>query len=514
MMGLAMWTLMQEGGRIDSVSLLIRFGLFILVYIGFSVVQRFWIQQRLLRNVSVPLNLLMMVLLLLVFFKPLLNQLNPYVLNAILAAAIFLGVSISLKGADVFLFDVMAQWRKRPQVPLLLRDIGRWVLSLVALILIIRGFFPGVNLDIFAMSSLVVGYIVGNATQDTLGNLFAGLALNTERPFQIGDWVTVSGNTGRVVDTTWRATRLRTKSEDYIIIPNASIARDAIINYSRPTTHHGCYLPIGVDYESPPNAVRSAILSVLADIPEVLSAPAPVVNLTGYGDFSMNFTIKFFIADYSQLDPIQSMVMDRLWYVFKRQGIGIPYPIQDVRLSSRSVSERHSLEASRNSVRNLIRRVELFHSLSEAECERLVASVDTVPFASGEILCREGEPGDSFYVIRSGTVVVKIRGADGVSAEVARLSKGQFFGEMSLLTGERRMASVVAHGDVEVVRVSSQDFADLLKANSELAGKLAAALEKRLAGRQAILATATPGLPVQENHSMLAARIRRFFGLI
>jgi CRP-like cAMP-binding protein len=252
----------------------------------------------------------------------------------------------------------------------------------------------------------------------------------------------------------------------------------------------------------------------LADIPEVLSAPAPVVNLTGYGDFSMNFTIKFFIADYSQLDPIQSMVMDRLWYVFKRQGIGIPYPIQDVRLSSRSVSERHSLEASRNSVRNLIRRVELFHSLSEAECERLVASVDTVPFASGEILCREGEPGDSFYVIRSGTVVVKIRGADGVSAEVARLSKGQFFGEMSLLTGERRMASVVAHGDVEVVRVSSQDFADLLKANSELAGKLAAALEKRLAGRQAILATATPGLPVQENHSMLAARIRRFFGLI
>jgi hypothetical protein len=92
MMGLAMWTLMQEGGRIDSVSLLIRFGLFILVYIGFSVVQRFWIQQRLLRNVSVPLNLLMMVLLLLVFFKPLLNQLNPYVLNAILAAAIFLGV--------------------------------------------------------------------------------------------------------------------------------------------------------------------------------------------------------------------------------------------------------------------------------------------------------------------------------------------------------------------------------------------------------------------------------------
>ncbi|MEI8139664.1 MAG: mechanosensitive ion channel family protein [bacterium] len=514
MMELAMWTLVQEGGRFDSVSLLVRFGLFISAYLVFSVAQRFWIQQRLLRNVSFPLNLLMMVLLLLVCFKPLLSQLNPYVLNAILAAAIFLGASIGLKGADVFLFDVMAQWRKRPQVPLLLRDIGRWVLSLVALILIIRGFFPGVNLDIFAMSSLVVGYIVGNATQDTLGNLFAGLALNTERPFQIGDWVTVSGNTGRVVDTTWRATRLRTKSEDYIIIPNASIARDAIINYSRPTTQHGCYLPIGVDYESPPNAVRSAILSVLADIPEVLSSPAPVANLTGYGDFSMNFTIKFFIADYSQLDPIQSMVMDRLWYVFKRQGIGIPYPIQDVRLSNRVVSERNILEVNRKAVRDLVKRVELFQSLSDAECEGLVASVDTVPFAAGETLCREGDPGDSFYVIRSGTVVVKIRGTDGVSVEVARLSKGQFFGEMSLLTGERRMASVVADEDVEVVRVSSQDFAALLKANSELASKLAAALEKRLAGRQAHLAISSTKMPVPENQSMLAARIRRFFGLV
>ena len=225
MMGLALWTLMQEGGRIDPVSLLVRIGLFFLTYLLFSVAQRFWIRHRLLRNVSVPLNLLILVLLLILFLKPILSQLNPYVLNAILAAAIFLGISISLKGADVFLFDVLAQWRKRPQVPLLLRDIGRWALSLLALILIIRGFFPGVNLDIFAMSSLVVGYIVGNATQDTLGNLIAGLALNTERPFQIGDWVTVSGNTGRVVDTTWRATRLRTKAEDYIIIPNASIAR-------------------------------------------------------------------------------------------------------------------------------------------------------------------------------------------------------------------------------------------------------------------------------------------------
>lgn len=514
MMGLALWTLMQEGGRIDSVSLLVRVALLVATYAGFSLAQRLWIRHRLLRTVSIPLNVLVLVLLLLFFLGPILSQCNPLVLDAMLAAAIFFGISLGLKTADVFLFDLMAEWRKRPQVPLLLRDIGRWVLSLLALILIIRGFFPGVNLDVFAMSSLVVGYIVGNATQDTLGNLIAGLALNTERPFQIGDWVTISGNTGRVVDTTWRATRLRTKAEDYIIIPNASIARDAIVNYSRPTTHHGCYLPIGVDYESPPNAVRNAILSVLADVPEVLQDPLPMVYLTGYGDFSMNFTIKFFIADYSRMDPIQSTVMDRLWYVFKREGIGIPYPIQDVRISNRLSSERHALDTSRNAIRDLVKRVELFQSLSEAECERLVASVESVPYASGEALCHQGEAGGAFYVIRSGTVGVSIRGANGISTEVARLTAGQFFGEMALLTGEPRAATVVAEGDVEVVRVSKPAFASLLQADAELAGKLAVVLEKRAAERHALLASASPGIPAPDNRSMLTARIRRFFGLV
>jgi len=505
---------MQEGGRIDSAGFLMRVGLALSLYTAFSLAQHFWLRQRVLRNVGVPFNALVLVLLLTLFLKPVLGQLNPYILDAALAVIIFLGVSIALKGADVFLFDVVAAWRKRPQVPVLLRDIGRWLLSLLVLILLVRCFFPGVNLDVFAMSSLVVGYIVGNATQDTLGNLIAGLALNTERPFQIGDWVTVSGNTGRVVDTTWRATRLRTKAEDYIIIPNASIARDAIVNYSRPTTHHGCFLPIGVDYESPPNVVRSAILGVLSNVPQVLKDPAPQVFLTGYGDFSMNFTMKFFILDFAQLEVIQSTVMDRLWYSFKREGIGIPYPIHDVRVSNQLVAERLDRVSNQNTVRDLLKRVELFQSLSDPECERLVGLVETVPYAAGEVLCREGEAGDSFYVIQTGTVAVLIRGADGVPAEVARLTVGQFFGEMSLLTGERRSATVVADGDVDVVRVSKLDFADLLKADVELAGKLAAVLEKRLAERHALLAASAAGTPAPESRTMLATRIRRFFGLI
>lgn len=513
-MDLAVWTLMQEGGRIDPAGLLFRMGILLALYLALSFSQRIWIRNRVLRNVGIPLNVLFLVLLLFLFLRPELSRLNPSLLDVMLALAVFLGITISLKGADVFWFDVLVPWRKRAPVPVVVRDIGRWVISLIALVLIIRTYFPGVNLDVFAMSSLVIGYIVGNATQDTLGNLIAGLALNTERPFQIGDWVTVSGSTGRVVDTTWRATRLRTKAEDYVIIPNAAIAKDAIVNYSRPTSNHGCHLTVGVDYDSPPNTVRSAVLGVLADLPEVLKEPAPSVFLAGYGDFSVNFTIKFFISDYARLDPVQGQVMDRIWYAFRRQGIGIPFPIRDVRVTSQRAGERRKLDAERESVRTLLRGVELFKSLSEAELDRLVNSVDTLPYAAGEALCHEGEAGDTFHVIQSGVVAIVVGEGRGAPKEIARLTAGQFFGEMALLTGERRNASVVAVGDVAVVRVSKTDFAGIIQADADLAGKLAEVLEKRLVERRALLVTPVPEAAPLENKSMLVARIRRFFGLI
>jgi len=377
----------------------------------------------------------------------------------------------------------------------------------------VRAFFPDVNLSVLAVSSLVAGYIVGNATQDTLGNLVAGLALNTETPFQIGDWVTVGGNTGVVVNTTWRATTLRTKAEDHIIIPNASIAREPIINYSRPTRCHGCYSTIGVDYDTPPNKVRQVILDVLNGDSDILKTPPPSVFLAGYGDFAVNFTIKFFIEDYGRLDPIQSRVMDRLWYTFKRAGIGIPYPIRDVRLRSGVSLEQQQKESQRRAALAMLDDIELFSSLSEAERARLADTIVSLPFACGEALCREGEPGDSFYIIRSGQGTVSLADPDGQSMPVAQLGAGGFFGEMSLLTGETRSATARAETDVEAWCVSKKDFAGLLKADIDLAGKLAAILEKRGAERRAKLATSSGKETAPLTQSTLVTRIRRFFNL-
>jgi small-conductance mechanosensitive channel/CRP-like cAMP-binding protein len=491
----------------------IRLGGLVAVYLCFTLAQRFLARRNVFRAIELPLNLLALVLLVLLFGGAFLDQVPGYVGQAVRAAAVFLGVTIGLKVFDLLFFDRLTRWRNKPPVPLVLRDIARLVLALLALVLIVRVFFPQVNLNVFAVSSLVIGYIVGNATQDTLGNLFAGLALNAERPFQIGDWVTVGGHTGVLVDTTWRATRLRTKTEDYIIIPNSAIAKESILNYSRPTTIHGCVVQVGVSYDTPPNKARAVILDVLKEAPSVCKEPAPTVWLVGYGDFSVNFTIKFFIDDYARLDQIQSGVMDRLWYAFRREGISIPYPIRDVRHRNALADEQGQRAAGHRTIRQLLSSVELFASLSPEELERLATTARMHLYAAGESLCRQGEPGDSFYIIREGKVVIQVHSAEGHTVTAARLADGAFFGEMSLLTGEPRSGTVTAETDVEVLQVSKQDFAGLLKANSELAGKLAAELEKRLQDRRTAMSAKVSREAAPEARSVLVSRIRQFFGL-
>jgi small-conductance mechanosensitive channel/CRP-like cAMP-binding protein len=513
MVTLAAWSLMLDGAKLDLLDAMLRLGLLAVACLAFALAQRFLSRQYRIRSLGLQLNLLVLILLVLLVLRPVLDQMNGQVRDAFKAVAVFLGITIGLKLLDILFFDRLPQWRKKPQVPLVLRDIVRLVLAVLALVLIVRAFFPGVNLNVLAVSSLVVGYIVGNATQDTLGNLFAGLALNAERPFQIGDWVTAGGHTGVVVDTTWRATRLRTKTEDYIVIPNSSIGKESIVNFSRPTRNHGCYLSVGVSYDTPPTKAREAILTVLRQAPEVCDAPPPAVYLVNYGNFSIDFKIKFFITDFERIDPIQSTVMDRLWYAFRREGISIPYPVQEERFRNAAAEDQARRRAEADAVRESLSRVDLLQSLSPEEINRLAARVKLERFARGENLCRQGEAGDSFYVIREGRVAVFINDAVGYPVRAGQLEHGAFFGEMSLLTGETRSGTVTAETDVEVLCVSKQDFAGLLQADADLAGKLAAALETRLAARRTIMNAPAGAAAPSDARSALTARILQFFGL-
>ena len=423
---------------------------------------------------------------------------------------------IGIRLFDMVMFDVVIHRRRGLPVPVVLRATSRWVLLALALYLILKHMYPDLNLKFLAFSTIVVGYILGNASQDTLGNLIAGLALTGERPFSIGDWVRVGDFVGRVTDMTWRATRLQTKTLDHIIIPNATIAREYILNYSRPTRNHGFTQQVGVNYGVPPNKVRASILRACDSVPQILNEPAPLVWLHNYGDFSIDYTVKFFIRDFAKLEQIQSDMMDRIWYEFKREDIVIPFPIRDVRpMNDVEAKEAREHESAIADCRKLLSEISLFEALTPEERDQVASRMKEKIFGRGEVLVRKGAPGSKFYIILEGNTSVHL-GREANSPQLAQLGRGDYFGEMSLLTGEDRNATVVAENDCRVVELSHTALGDLLTEKKSLAEGFAKALKQRseeLAALQESVAADSKRQAEVPSEKALLSKIWHFFGL-
>ena len=140
--------------------------------------------------------------------------------------------------------------------------------------------------DKLLTTSAVSAVVVGFALQDTLGNAFAGLAIQSEKPFRVGHWIKVGDFEGRVSEVTWRATKLRTKSGNFIVLPNNQVSQQAITNFSEPAVPTRLELDVGASYMSTPAAVKAALMEAFAQVPRVLKAPAPDALVAhGTGDF-------------------------------------------------------------------------------------------------------------------------------------------------------------------------------------------------------------------------------------
>ncbi len=489
----------------------------VLLYASLALTHRI-LRKRvvILSRTTIAMNILFLLLAVDLFLSEELSRLHTSAVDLNQVALRFMSVYLAMRLLDYYIFELILSRRQRAPVPIVLRDIGRWILSTVALFLIIRMYFPNLDLNVLAISSIVVGYILGNATQDTLGNLVSGLALNTANPFAIGDWISVDGHTGQIVDMTWRATRLRTKMDDFVTIPNATISREAITNHSRPSDIHGSILNVGVNYEVSPETVRTTILDALGEVPDVLSVPEPLVWLDAYNDFSVDYKIKFFSRKFEKLESIQSRIMDLIWYHFKRNGIVIPFPIRNVNM--RQITRDEDLLRAQETLAErtkIISGIDLFQPLSERERQTLASSVREEVYAPGEAILRQGEDGSTFYILTSGQVDVSVRQASR-ELNVTHLAAGSFFGEMSFLTGEKRNATITVSADCTVLVLSHAILSRILESNVKLAEEFALILEQRqksAAGRFAQDNLSANNASEAVSSSVLLSRIRSFFGL-
>ena len=177
-------------------------------------------------------------------------------------------------------------------------------------------------------ASAVSAVVVGFALQDTLGNAFAGLAIQVEKPFRVGNWIKVGDFEGKVSQVTWRATKLLTRAGTYIVVPNNIISKESITNYSEPILPVRIWVDVGATYNKPPNEVKAAMLEAIGQAPLALKTPAPDVLLMDFAASAITYRARFWIAEFEVDDIAYDQVRTAIFYAFARRGIEIPYPIQ------------------------------------------------------------------------------------------------------------------------------------------------------------------------------------------
>jgi small-conductance mechanosensitive channel/CRP-like cAMP-binding protein len=357
---------------------------------------------------------------------------------------------------------------------------------------------------IFATTA-VGAVVIGLALQDTLGNLFAGLAVQIEKPFRVGQWVRIAEVDGLVREVTWRATKIRTKSGTMVIVPNSVLARDTITNYSEPTDEVRLEFDVGASYSTPPNEVKAAIMWAITGEPRVLASPPPEILLHDFGASGIVYRVRVWTRDFANDDPLRDRLRSNVYYAFRRADIVMPWPIQ-VNMFKEDMAAAPPDPAA---AERAMRAVPIFATLSEEQWHALSATARQRLYGAGEVIVREGESGSSMFVVASGAVAVIVGPGQ---TEVTRLGPGDFFGEMSLLTGAPRTATVTAAQDSQLLEMTAEAFRRFILENPAVVdqiGMAVAARAQELDQHRAAESAAAPSDPTNR----FMARVRRFLHL-
>lgn len=417
-----------------------------------------------------------------------------------IAALIFFFV----RAVDAVVFDLAMSRRRNVVAPLLLRQIVSIVLYFLLFALAINSVF-GADVRAYLTGGAVVAAILGLALQDTLGNLFSGIALHLEESFTVGDVLHSGDYMGVVEGVSWRATRIRGFNNQVIVLPNSVIARERLEIFPR-NNLNARVIQVNVDYHTPPAKVIEVLTQAASHVDGVAREQPCFARVGAFGDSAVVYEIKYFIRDYSQRDRVDAAIRRAVWYAFRRNDISIPFPIRSFQPYTQ-VSPRE--EITPQEVRKHLRDVAILAPLPDDAHEIIAAATRIHRYAKGETILRHGAAGDSMFVVHSGEVSVRVSDPDETGVhQVAQLGPDTVFGEMALLTGERRTADVVAVEDVVALEIGKDSLQPVLQAHPELVEAISSQIMQR---RERLDAVREEEAEVEVES--LLSRIRSYFGL-
>jgi small-conductance mechanosensitive channel/CRP-like cAMP-binding protein len=404
--------------------------------------------------------------------------------------------------ADAFIFGFIFRLRKGQEAPRLIRDIFVIIAYVLIAASLLKHYFD-LSLGALLSGSALLGVILGLALQDTLGNLFSGISLHADRPFEVGDVITVGKWTGVVEGVTWRAAKIRTFQNHLVLISNSQIAKEFVEVCPRANANARIVF-FNALYTDSPAKVIHVVREAVREAENVNRDLTPVVRIRDLAASGVDYEVKYWLEDYARYNDTDALVRQRIWYAFRRAGLNFAYPTQTLFLDRPKQARTTGVD----SLAERLAAVDIFAPLSPEELARLAGNSESHVYAPGETIIRAGESADSMFVVHHGRVEVRIND-NGQARTVASLCEGNFFGEMALFTGEPRTANVVADEETEVVEIGHQAMKHLFQTNPELVESLS----HIIAERRAALAASAANRSVAEESAGLISSIRRFFGL-
>ena len=411
---------------------------------------------------------------------------------------------------DYIFFDVAFRLRRKAAAPALLRQIVSLLVFGIAVAILVR-LILGVQLTGMIATSAILSVVIGLALQDTLGNLFSGLALHLEKSVQVGDMVRTGEIFGTIEQLSWRAIKVRTMEGNVLLIPNSIASRERLEVFPRPGRPIARIIKVGLEYEQPPARAREALEAASRELAGIASYPEPVAYVTSFDDFAISYELRYWLEDYGRFLELDSQVRERVWYRLDRENIKIAYPLirqHQYAAGTLPVPER------RGAIEAAISNVDLFALLSDEARGRLADGARERRFASGETIVREGDRGSSMFIVESGRLGVSAHGTVGQSQKLAVLEPGSAFGEISLLTGGTRTATVRALTEATLLEIDKSTLSPVLRENPSIVGMLELTMQERRKRSADALEAARGGEGDRtEDRTPLRHRIARFFGL-
>jgi small-conductance mechanosensitive channel len=486
-----------------------------LVFIGTFFIA-LWVGRFLKRRAGVRLGLLFRLFCLILAFYAALSVYGVQASwrNHVGTAVILLSTAVVVALMNRYVWDFYFEKKRHTPIPHFLREVVGGIIFLIVLLLVLSyGYHAEAQLKGLLAGSGVVAIILGFAGQNLFAGIIGGISIQINRPFKVGDWLKVGDTYAEVREINWRSTRLCTNDDIYLDIPNNEMVSHQIVNLHYPTEVHAMRIRVGIEYKSPPNRVKDALARAAQSARNVLADPPVKVFLVDFADFAVIYEIKFYMGNHARMNETNDSIRTNVWYELKRQGITIPFPIRTLHVERKGAASIHE---EYQEARAVLRSEALFECLSDEQIDSLVQQSQVSHFGRGERVIREGAEGESMFVLLSGAAEVSIS-KNGTSISVATLKAPDCFGEMSLLTGERRTATVRAETDCQVMEIGKPVMAEVLRAAPDCLERLSELLARRKMETEGLLKEA-----VSEGHhegkereytANFLQRLRTFFEL-